>query len=467
MYGLTQDKSVDAIALTAVDREGLDAYRAEAGDIENNMLDAQGFEGKFGSFAVIFGKDGGPARILAGVDEPPEDPRANLHLFAKLAARLPAKRTYALDPDEWPETPWEQAALGWGLAHYRFGRYLDKDKSPVKSALRLPETVDLDEVADQIEAMFLARDLINTPANDMGPAELCGQARRIAERCGARLRVLVGKKLLAEDYPAIYAVGKGSARPPALIDLRWGEPDHPKLTLVGKGVIFDTGGLNLKSAGGMALMKKDMGGAAVTLALASLVMNRRLPVRLRLLIPAVENSPGRNAYRPSDVIRTRKGISVEIGNTDAEGRVVLCDALAEAVDEQPDLIVDMATLTGACRVALGQDLPGFWTPSDVLGADLARAGNESHDPIWRMPLWRPYRQNLKSAVADINNMANTSYAGAITAALYLHEFVKPFENWVHFDAYCWRTTALPGTPKGAEASALRAIYRFLRNRYRD
>jgi len=466
-YGLTRERTEDAIALKPVDRNGLESYHDHAQPFVRNVLDSQRFEGKHGTFALVYDRKGKPVEALVGTDDPPEDPRADLHLFAKLAPRLPADHVYVADPADWPDFPMDQAALGWGLAHYKFDRYLKKKKSPVSSELWVPEDVDLGEINAQLDAMFLARDLVNTPASDLSPQALCARARGVAEAHGAQIRIIEGKKLLAENYPAIYAVGKGSNRPPALIDLRWGDPAHPKLTLVGKGVVFDTGGLNLKNAGGMSLMKKDMGGGAVTLALAQLVMSQALPVRLRLLIPTVENGPGHDAYRPSDVIQTRKGLSVEIGNTDAEGRVILCDALAEAVTEHPDLIVDMATLTGAARVALGQDLPGFWTPSEAIGAGLQEAGTQAADPIWRMPLWRPYRQNLASQTADINNMANTSYGGSITAALYLHEFVKPFENWVHFDIYCWRTSALPGSPKGAEASALRAIYRFLRNRYRE
>jgi leucyl aminopeptidase len=236
--------------------------------------------------------------------------------------------------------------------------------------------------------------------------------------------------------------------------------------LVGKGVIFDTGGLNLKPADGMLLMKKDMGGAAVTLALADLIMKQKLPVRLRLMIPAVENSPGRNAFRPSDVIETRKGIHVEIGNTDAEGRLFLCDPLYEAAQENPDWLIDVATLTGAARVALGQDLPAFYTDSEEIAGSLREAATEAADPVWRMPLWHPYREKLESHVSHMNNMANSPMAGSITAALYLHEFVKPFVDWVHLDAYCWRQSPLPGSPKGGEASALRTLFRAIENRYR-
>lgn len=461
MFNLVKETASATVPIHRFDEAGLRNYIERLNPRQKAQLDSLGFLKKPGKHAVLLDAMGGLDQVVTcgRVDE---DPRVTLIEFADLAKLLPPAHVYALAEPE--SVDMEQVALGWGLASYRFDRY-QKEKATPLAKLKVDANLDLKKVTDQLEAIFLARDLVNTPASDLGPQELALQAKAVAKKHGATISIIEGEALVAQNYPTIYAVGKGSDRAPLLIDLRWGNPDHPKLTLVGKGVVFDTGGLNLKSASGMLLMKKDMGGGAVTLALAQLIMSQALPVRLRLLIPAVENSPGHKAFRPSDVIRTRKGISVEIGNTDAEGRLVLCDALAEAVTEEPELIIDVATLTGAARVALGQDLPGFWTGSDAIADGLIAASRKSCDPIWRMPLWRPYVENLKSQVADLNNMSNTGMGGAITAALYLHEFVRPFQNWVHFDAYCWRTDAIPGTPKGGEASALRAIYCYLEDRF--
>ncbi len=452
------------VALVPVDNASLALLRERGESHFNNQLNASGFECEYGSTQLFYGPDGSPDRVLVGIQSAPQDPRGTVLLFAQIAAQLPAGLAFQASAENWGSLNWEQAGMGWGLAAYAFTRYMAK-KPKGLPVLRLPESVDIQKINDQLAAVYLARDLINTPANDLGPVEFAEEARKIATSHAAEIRIISGEDLVKEGYPAIYEVGKGSVRPPALIDLRWGEASHPKLTLVGKGVVFDTGGLNLKSAAGMLLMKKDMGGGGITLALAQLVMARKLKVRLRLLIPAVENSAGPAAYRPSDVIQTRKGIRVEIGNTDAEGRVVLCDALAEAVEEKPDLILDMATLTGAARVAMGQDLPPFWTPDDQLAQDLEQAANQVADPVWRMPLWHPYRKSLKTKIADISNISNSPMGGCITAALYLYEFVKPFKNWIHMDVYGWRTEALPGSPEGGEATALRAVFRFLENRY--
>jgi len=297
-----------------------------------------------------------------------------------------------------------------------------------------------------LDAIFLARDLINTPAEDMSPQDLCAAARGVAEECDAEIAIIEGGQLLERNYPAIYAVGKGSHRPPALIDLHWGDPTHPRLTLVGKGVVFDSGGLDIKAAAGMLLMKKDMGGAAVALALARLVMKTGLPVRLRLLVPTVENAVGPQAYRPGDVVRTRKGKTVEIGNTDAEGRMILCDALAEAVTEEPDLLIDMATLTGAARVAMGQDVPPFWTDADDIAEGLARSAGATGDPIWRLPLWHPYLGGLQRPLADLNNVSSVSLGGAITSALFMHGFFQPSRDSGQVDIYGRRHTNIPGRP---------------------
>ncbi|MBV9971024.1 MAG: leucyl aminopeptidase family protein, partial [Xanthobacteraceae bacterium] len=311
----------------------------------------------------------------------------------------------------------------------------------------------------------LARDLINTPANDMGPGEVDNAAAALARRHGASTSVIVGDDLLARNFPLIHAVGRAAAREPRLIDLTWGDPAAPKVTLVGKGVCFDTGGLDIKPESAMLLMKKDMGGAATVLALAHMIMDRRLPVRLRVLIPAVENSISGGAFRPLDIYRARSGLSVEIGNTDAEGRLILADALCLADEERPDLLIDLGTLTGAARVALGPELPPFYTDDEVLAADLARHARAEHDPLWRLPLWRPYDTMLDSKVADLNNIATGGFAGSIICALFLKRFVAAAKSWLHFDIYAWTPAAKPGRPEGGECQAARALYALLAERF--
>ena len=329
-----------------------------------------------------------------------------------------------------------------------------------------PARADKSRVNAMAQAVSLVRDLINTPAEDMGPSELAAEARKLGRRFKADVKVITGNALLKQNYPTIHAVGRASDDAPRLIDLRWGRKSDPKVSIVGKGVCFDTGGLDLKSAAGMLRMKKDMGGGAHALGLASLIMALKLPVRLRMLVPAVENNVAGNSIRPLDVVKTRKGITVEIGNTDAEGRLVMCDALADADSEKPDLIVDFATLTGAARVAVGTDLAAMFTNSDELAADLEKAARAVNDPLWRMPLWQPYRKLLDSKVADINNVSEGGFAGAITAALYLQEFVGEGTAWAHFDIMAWNTMPRPGRPVGGEAQGLRAVFEMLERRYR-
>jgi leucyl aminopeptidase len=324
--------------------------------------------------------------------------------------------------------------------------------------------VDSEEISRIAENVFLARDLINTPPNDMGPEELAAATARLAKNHGAKFRIISGKQL-AEQYPLIQAVGQGSVRPPRLIELIWGNPRAPKVTLVGKGVCFDTGGYDLKPASGMATMKKDMGGAAVALAVAGMAMGAKLNLRLRVLIPAVENSVSGSAYRPSDVFKSRKGLTVEIGNTDAEGRLVLADALSDADEESPALLIDIATLTGAARMATGMELPPFFTDDEALAADLMRHASAVSDPLWRLPLWRGYESTLSSPVADLTNNPNYGHAGAITAALFLNRFVEKAKSWVHLDIAGWTDRPKPGRRLGGEASAARALYALLKERH--
>jgi leucyl aminopeptidase len=321
------------------------------------------------------------------------------------------------------------------------------------------------EITRMADAATLARDLINTPANDMGPEELEQAARALAEKYGAGFISIVGDELLAGNFPLIHAVGMASARAPRLIEFTWGDPKHPKVALVGKGVCFDTGGLDLKPSSGMLIMKKDMGGAANVLALAQMIMDAKLKVRLRVLIPAVENAVAGNAFRPLDIFKSRKGVSVEIGNTDAEGRLVLADALALADEEKPDLLIDLGTLTGAARVALGPDLPPFYTDDEALAADVARHARAENDPLWRMPLWMPYDKWLDSKTADLNNAPGGAFAGSITCALFLKRFVEHAKSWLHVDIYGWTPTAKPARPEGGECQAARAIYKLLSERY--
>ncbi len=361
-----------------------------------------------------------------------------------------------------PETAYS-AALGWALAAYHFGRY---KKSTVKPRnLFWPQSADRKAVIAALDATSLVRDLINTPAGDLGPSELATEARTLARKHGAKAKLVIGDQLLKMNYPAIHAVGRAATDEPRFIDLTWGKPGAPKITLVGKGVCFDSGGLDLKSAAGMRYMKKDMGGAAHVLGLASMIMAANLPVRLRVLIAAVENAVAGNAFRPGDIVTTRKGIRVEVGNTDAEGRLVLSDCLAEAASEKPEMILDFATLTGAARVALGAELPAMFANDDRLAADILAAGERTADPVWRLPLHQPYRSQLQSKIADLNNISPGGFGGAITAALFLEAFIEPGIPWVHFDLMAWNQASRPGRPEGGEAMAMRAVHDMLETRY--
>jgi leucyl aminopeptidase len=421
-------------------------------------LEGSQFEAKPGRSALLPGADGAPGGALLLHSEPAEP-----WDFSALRERLPAG-DWRLEPAD-GDLDLGAAALGWALASYRFDRYRKKETKLVRLVAASDPAAE--RANAMAEATFLARDLINTPAADLGPAELAEAASAVAARLGAACRIIAGEDLLQHDFPAVHAVGQASARPPRVIDLTWGETGAPKLTLVGKGVCFDTGGLDLKTSSGMQLMKKDMGGAAVTLGLAQVVMALALPVRLRLLIGAVENSVSGSSFRPGDVLRTRKGLTVEVGNTDAEGRLVLADLLAEADSERPALLVDCATLTGAARVALGPDLPALFTPDDALAEDLLAAGRSAFEPLWRLPLHGPYRDMIDSPIADLNNAGKAGTAGAITAALFLERFVSDTPTWAHLDIYAWNGESRPGRPKGGEATGLRALLGAIETRFKD
>ena len=357
-----------------------------------------------------------------------------------------------------------QFLLGWLIGAYRMTRYRSATQAE-PATLVPPENADASYAHAAAEAVSYARDLINTPANDLGPEELAKAASELAKRFGGECQVITGEALRAKEYPLVYAVGAASPREPRLIDFRWGAPDAPRVTLVGKGVCFDSGGLDIKPASGMALMKKDMGGAACVLALAQLLMSQSAPIRLRVLIPAVENSVSGNALRPGDVVRSRKGLTVEVNNTDAEGRLVLADALTEADREKPALLVDIATLTGAARVALGPELPAAYSPDETLLGELRAIGTQEADPVWPMPMWAPYADELSSPIADLSNVSASSFAGSVLAALFLKRFVTETPAWLHLDVYAWNPKDRPGRPAGAEAQCVRALYGLIRAKF--
>jgi leucyl aminopeptidase len=417
-----------------------------------------GFDAEPQSFCLVPDSEGGIAKVLVGVVM-----AEDIWGFGGLAYLLP-NQIYQLDPTLVAETDTfdrlqKAAILGWGLGAYRFTRYKKPERAPGR--LVVPNDPLITELLNQLTAIYMARDLINTPADDLGPEHLAAQAKQLASVYAADFKEIVGEALLKANFPAIYIVGRASDEPPRLIDLHWGNQDHPKLTLVGKGVCFDSGGLDLKNSASMLSMKKDMGGAAMVLALAGLIMEAKLPVRLRILIPAVENVISGNAYHPGDVILTRSGLSVEIGNTDAEGRLILADTLSEAVRESPDLVIDIATLTGAARVALGPDLPVLLSNRDDLAKQLLKIAKAEQDPLWQLPLYQPYFEYLKSSMADLNNSSEGSYAGAITAGLFLERFVNDLP-WLHIDMMAWNPTDRPGRPRGGEAMGLRALFAFIK-----
>ena len=425
-------------------------------DRERTFLRAAGYEPKPGRHLIVPAADGKLAGVLFGLENA-DEPMKDLFRPGALATLLPPG-TY-----RFANAPHDArlAALAFALGAYQFTRYRKADERKVR--LVVPDGVDGDDLTRIVEGAALARDLINTPSNDMGPAELEDSARALAKQHGASISI-TGGDALEKNFPLVAAVGAGSPRAPRLIDITWGSVTDPKITLVGKGVCFDTGGLDIKNDTGMLNMKKDMAGGATALGLAHMIMARKLKVRLRVIIPAVENSISGTSFRPRDIYTSRKGISVEIGNTDAEGRLILADALALADEDKPALIADFATLTGAARVALGPELPPFFTDDDALAGELAGHAAAENDPLWRMPLWRPYETMLDSKVADTNNVSTGGHGGAITAALFLRKFVAA-KSWLHFDIFAWTPAARPGRPEGAELQSARALYALLCARY--
>ena len=456
-----------AVPLHAISMAALNEWAAQRDANDRAWIAAHNFKAESGSTLVLPGENSAIRAALVGIGKG-DDP----WVMGNMARTLPPA-TYVMGdvvgcaPNLLPVFgSW--AAQAWALGAYQFKRYKKPNGEATRGLAKLVWPVDADRTAIErsVNAAVLARDLINTPAADMMPTHLSDAIKAVGAMFGASVTEIVGDDLLTQNYPMIHAVGRASVIAPRLIDLRWGHENHPKVTLVGKGVCFDTGGLDLKPASGMALMKKDMGGAATLLGVAQAVMSAKLPVRLRLLVPAVENAVSGNAFRPSDVLATRKGITVEVGNTDAEGRLVLGDALTEAASEYPALLIDCATLTGAARTALGPDLPAMFTDNEALAGDLIAAAANTFDPLWRLPLWVPYRKMIDSKVADINNAGESSFAGAITAALFLKEFVGEAAPWVHIDLYAWNKSSRPGRPEGGEAYCQRALFELIAKRSR-
>ncbi|MDP4822686.1 MAG: leucyl aminopeptidase family protein [Aestuariivirgaceae bacterium] len=444
------------VPVDAVTPAGLEALLEKVAEGSRRWVRADGFKAQAGAIVVIPDADGGVGRVLFGLGA--EKRAADPFAAGRLARSLP-QGVYALG--EGFGNP-RLAALAWLLDAYSFTRY--RKAAEAKAKLVCPQGVDAAALLAQARAVKLTRDLVNTPSSDMGPAELADAAQALCRQHRGKSAITSGAKL-AREFPMIHAVGRASTRAPRLVDMSWGSTRAPKITLVGKGVCFDTGGLDIKPASGMLLMKKDMGGAANVLGLASMILEAKLPVRLRVLIPAVENSISGDAFRPGDVLQSRKGMTVEIGNTDAEGRLVLADALDLADAESPDVLISMATLTGAARVALGPDMPPFYTGDDDFAAGLAAHAVTQNDPLWRMPFWDPYDRWLESRVADLNNVAEGGFAGSITAALFLRRFVEKAKIFAHFDVFAWTPSARPGRPQGGEAQAIRALFAWLAQRY--
>jgi leucyl aminopeptidase len=449
---LQPDRGQPARSVTLLAPGGFDAWLTRQPATVRALASAQAFTARPNS--VLLCPDGDDIGVVAGVTDP-----ASPWALAKLAETLP-EGSYRLDGADVGAN-----ALGWLLGQYRFTRYRKAENAGAR-VLLTRDVGHREEVIRIAAATAQVRDLVNTGAGDLGPAELEAEATALARAHQAELRVTAGD-MLARDYPMVHAVGQAATREraPRLIELHWGNPAHPRIAIVGKGVCFDTGGLDIKPSAGMRLMKKDMGGAAHALALAGLVMAAKLPVRLHLLIPAVENAVSAASFRPGDVLKTRKGLTVENTNTDAEGRLILGDALTRAGEEKPELILDFATLTGAARVALGPDLPPLFTDDETLAAELLAAGVAEEDPVWRLPLWDGYDEMLRSDIADMVNAPDGGFAGAITAALFLRRFVPKDTAWAHLDVFAWRPSAKPGRPKGGDAYALRAAYRMLKGRY--
>ncbi len=440
-----------SIPLHIIASKDLPEWLAEQPDNVTQWLDTMGFSAKLGDVCLVPDTKGAGLLVAVGYGTKSKRSRGRFHL-GHAAKRLPAG-TYHIETDL-KRKALEEAALGWLLAGYSFDRY--RTQKPAKAMLKAPKDIDANQIEIMVAGEMLTRDLINTPASDMGPEELEQAFMALAAKHGAKTKVTAGDDLLTQNLPMIHAVGRASNRAPRLLDMTWGTAG-PTLTLVGKGVCFDTGGLNIKPGGSMGLMKKDMGGAATVMGLAHMIMALKLPLRLRVLVPAVENAISGNAFRPQDILTSRKGLTVEINNTDAEGRLVLADALALADEEKPDCLISMATLTGAARVAVGPDLAPFFCDSAKMAKALEAGGKSSNDPLWRLPFWAPYETMIEPGIADLDNAPKGGFAGCITAALFLRRFVDQSPRYAHFDIYGWQPTATPARPKGGVGQGARAI----------
>lgn len=447
------EQTKNVIPISVVSPTQFSDWLNKQSEFTKTWLTATNFRVEAGSVRLIPDEKGNMSRVICCI--------ADINNFwgvGMLPTSLP-EGVYTFDVSE---TQYATYAMAWGLGAYQFTRYKQPLRTPAQ--LYLPKAC-ADQVKNIVESIYLVRDCINTPADDMGPTEFSEVANQLAKQYGAKFTQIVGEDLLKQNYPSIYTVGRASDDAPRLVDLRWGNPAHPKVTIVGKGVCFDTGGLDLKASSYMLLMKKDMGGGAHALGLARMIMEAKLPICLRVLIPMVENSVSGNAFRPGDVIKSRKGLTIEVGNTDAEGRLVLADALTEAVSENPEIIIDLSTLTGAARVAVGTDIAAVFSNNDELVNGVIKQSEKDLDPIWRLPLFGAYRELINSQIADLNNNSSEPYAGAITAALFLKEFVPDNIPWLHFDIMAWNTRTRPGKPQGGEAMALRALFNYLTNRF--
>jgi leucyl aminopeptidase len=451
---VSENTSKAACPVFAVSPQDLVAVTKNLSKTGQAWVKSNGFAAASGETLAIANENGALEAVLFGLGKAAPDPF--------LAGRLPGVLPEGLFELAGGFDDVATASLAFLLGTYQFAKY--RTTSQKKIILKCSQAVDRKEVLRIANAVARTRDLINTPANDMGPQELQDAANELAGRYKAKIRIIKGAPL-QKGFPLVHAVGRASSRAPRLIDFTWGTKSRPKVTLVGKGVVFDTGGLDIKPSNSMILMKKDMGGAANVLGLAQMIMDAKIKVRLRVLIPAVENAVGGDAFRPSDVLKSRKGITVEVGNTDAEGRLVLADALALADEEEPELLIDMATLTGAARVALGPDLSPFYVDDDILADQISQCGQMTHDPLWRMPFWRGYEKNLSSKLADTNSISSGGFGGSITAALFLNKFVDGAQHHIHFDIYGWTPSAKPARPVGGEAQGIRALYEFLKDRY--
>ncbi|OAI47627.1 leucyl aminopeptidase [Gammaproteobacteria bacterium SCGC AG-212-F23] len=441
----TTEKSKQAIPIELVKQNAFDKWLSGQNQFVKNWVSSHHFRADPGSMSLLPDTVGKLSRVICGV--PDVDA---FWAVAQLPLALPEDDYFFVKEND-------SFAMAWGLGAYQFSRYKKSTRNPARLFLAKTNLA----VISQIEAIYYVRDLINIPTEDLGPTEFAAITEKLAKQYKAKFSQIIGDALLKQNYPLIHAVGRASNDAPRLLELRWGNPKHKKLSLVGKGVCFDSGGLDIKTSAGMLLMKKDMGGAAHALGLARMIMDAKLPVYLHVIIPVVENVISGNAYRPGDILASRKGLTVEIGNTDAEGRLVLADALTAAVAEQPDLLIDFATLTGAARVALGTDLPAMFCNHDATADAILKNANQMSDPVWRMPLFSAYRELLNSPIADINNVGNDVYGGAIIAALFLKEFVPDNIPWVHFDMMAWNLKPRPGRPQGGEAMTLRALIHFL------